>query len=193
MIATLEGTVQYQGDGYLIVNVSGIGFQVHTSRATLAKLETVNGNIFLHTYLHLKEDNILLYGFASREELDLFRQLISVSGIGPKAALALLSALSQEQLITAISTGDEELLSQVPGIGRKMASRLILELRGRLKGKWKEIVPTPPSESADVVAALTSLGYSLTEATKAASKLPSSPGLSLEDKIKIALQQMARG
>lgn len=193
MIATLEGTVQYQGDGYLIVNVSGVGFQVYTSEATLSRLETINGKIFLYTCLQLKEDNVLLYGFASQEELALFKKLISVSGIGPKLALALLSALSEEQLITAISTGNEELLSQVPGVGKKTASRLVLELRGKLEKKWKDLVRISPSESAEVIAALTSLGYSLTEATKAASKLPCSPELSLEDKIRIALQQMAKG
>lgn len=193
MIATLEGRVQYQGDGYLVVNVGGVGFQVYVSESTLGKLETANGKVLLHTYLQLREDNIVLYGFASQEELALFKKLISVSGIGPKVALALLSALTEEQLIAAISTGNEELLSQVPGIGKKTASRLILELRGKLEKKWKEIVQTSPLESADVVAALTSLGYSLTEATKAASKLPCSPELSLEDKIRIALQQMAKG
>jgi len=123
----------------------------------------------------------------------LFKNLISVSGIGSKLALAILSALNPEQLVMAITSGDIDLLSQAPGVGKKMASRLVVELKGKLEKEWKEVALPLAPESADVIAALTGLGYSVAEAIKAISKLPVSEELSLEEKIKMALQQMARG
>ena len=193
MIATLEGILEYRGDDSIIINVGGIGFRVYVPGSTLSQLGSVKGKVSLHTYLHVREDNISLYGFASNEELALFKNLISVSGVGSKVALSLLSALSPEQIVRAITSGDTDLLSQAPGIGKKLASRLVVELRGKLEKEWKEVALPLAPESADVIAALTGLGYSLTEATKAISKLPDVEGLSLEEKIKMALQQMARG
>jgi Holliday junction DNA helicase RuvA len=140
----------------------------------------------------VREDHISLCGFASHEELALFKNLISVSGIGTKLALALLSAWNTERLVVAITSGDIDLLSQTPGIGKKMASRLVVELKGKLEKEWKELAMPSAAENTDIIAALTGLGYSVTEATKAISKLPDSEGLSLEEKIKMALQQMAR-
>ena len=193
MIATLEGILEYRGNDSIIINVGGIGFRVYVPSSTFSQLGAVRSKVFLYTHLHVREDSISLYGFASSEELALFKNLISVSGIGSKLALALLSALNPEQLVMAITSGDIDLLSQTPGIGKKMASRLVVELRGKLEKEWKEVaLPLAPG-SADVIAALTGLGYSLAEATKAISKLPDSEELSLEEKIKMALQQMARG
>jgi Holliday junction DNA helicase RuvA len=193
MIATLEGILEYRGNDSIIINVGGIGFRVYVSGSTLSQLGTVKGKVSLHTHLQVREDNISLYGFATSEELALFKNLISVSGVGPKVALALLSTLNPEQLVMSITSGDIDLISQTPGIGKKSASRLVVELKGKLEKEWKEVaLPLAPG-SVDVIAALTGLGYSLTEATKAISKLPDSEELSLEDKIKMALQQMARG
>ena len=141
----------------------------------------------------MREDNIALYGFASSEEMTLFKSLISVSGVGSRVALALLSALSPEQLVMAITSGNIDLISQVPGIGRKLASRLVIELRSKLEKEWKEVALPLVPESADVIAALTSLGYSVSEATKAVSRLPASEELGLEEKVRMALQQMTRG
>jgi len=191
MIATLEGILEYRGNDYVIINVGGIGFRVYVSGSTLGQLGTVKGKVSLYTHLHVREDNISLYGFASNEELSLFRNLISVSGVGSKVALTLLSALNPEQVVMAIASGDIDFISQAPGIGKKMAGRLIVELKGKLEKEWTETALPLAPESADVIAALTGLGYSLTEATKAISKLPNSEGLSLEEKIKLALQQMA--
>ena len=192
MIATLEGILEYRGDDSIIINVGGIGFRVYVPSSTLSQLGTVKGKVFLYTHLHVREDNISLYGFASSEELALFKNLISVSGIGAKLALALLSAFNPEQLVMAIIGGDIDLLSQTPGIGKKIASRLVVELKGKLEKEWKEVsLPLAP-ESADVIAALTGLGYSVAEATKVISKLSDSDELSLEEKIKMALQQMPR-
>jgi Holliday junction DNA helicase RuvA len=193
MIATLEGTLEYRGDNSIIINVGGIGFRVYVPASTLSQLGAVKGRVSLYTHLHVREDNISLYGFASSEELTLFKSLISVSGIGTKLALSLLSALNPEQLVMAITSGDIDLLSQTPGIGKKMASRLVVELRGKLEKDWREMALPLAPERVDVIAALTGLGYSVTEAAKAISRLPDSEELSLEEKVKMALQQMARG
>jgi len=193
MIATLEGILEYRGNDFVIINVGGIGFRVYVPGSTLSQLGAVKGKVSLYTHLHVREDNISLYGFASSEELALFKNLISVSGIGAKLALALLSALKPEQLVMAITSGDIDLLSQAPGIGKKMASRLVVELRGKLEKEWKEVALPLAPESGDVISALTGLGYSVAEATKAISKVPDSEDLSLEDKIKMALQQMVKG
>jgi Holliday junction DNA helicase RuvA len=191
MIATLEGTLEYRGTDSVIINVGGIGFQAHVPSSTLSQLGAIGDKISLYTHLHVKEDNISLYGFASGEELTLFKSLISVSGIGPKAALALLSALDPKQLAMAITSGNVDLISQVPGIGKKTADRLVIELRGKLEREWKEVALPLAPENADAIAALTSLGYSLREATRAVSSFPDSSKLSLEEKVRMALQQLA--
>ena len=193
MIATLEGILEYRGDDSIIINVGGIGFRVYVPTSTSSQLGAVKGRVSLYTHLHVREDNISLYGFASSEELTLFKSLISVTGIGTKLALALLSALNPERLVMAIISGDIDLLSQTPGIGKKIASRLVVELKGKLEKDWGEVALPLAPERADVIAALTGLGYSVTEAAKAISRLPDSEELSLEEKVKMALQQMARG
>ena len=142
----------------------------------------------LYTHLHLREDNATLYGFAEVEELTLFQTLISVTGLGPKLALAMLSGMSIEQLVTAIATGSTDLLTVIPGIGKKVASRIVLELKEKIGAGW---ITTPATqlaqENTDVLAVLTSLGYSAAEATKAVATLPADPDLSLEEKVKLAL------
>ena len=193
MIATLEGILEYRGDDHVIVNVGGIGFRVFVPTSTSSQLGAVKGRVSLYTHLHVREDNISLYGFASREELTLFKSLISVTGIGTKLALALLSALKPKQLVMAITSGDIDVLSQTPGIGKKTASRLVVELKGKLEKEWQEAALPVAPERADVMAALTGLGYSVMEAARAISRLPDSEELSLEEKVKMALQQMARG
>ena len=192
MIATLEGTLEYRGVDSVIINVGGIGFQVHVPGSTLSQLGAINDKVSLYTHLHLREDNVSLYGFASEEELALFKNLISVSGIGPKAALALLSALNPEQLAMAIASGNVDVISQVPGIGKKIAGRLVVELKGKLEREWKKGAVLPlAAENTDAIAALTNLGYSLREAIQAVSNLPDSSELTLEEKVKMALQQLA--
>jgi holliday junction DNA helicase RuvA len=191
MIATLEGTLEYRGVDSVIINVGGIGFQVYVSSSTLSQLGAIKDKVSLYTHLHLREDNVALYGFTSSEELALFRNLISVSGVGPKLALALLSGLNPEQLIMAIASGNVDVISQISGVGRKVASRLIVELRGKLEKQWEGTVLPLAPENTDAIAALTGLGYSVREATQAISNLPSSEGMSLEEKVKAALQQLA--
>lgn len=155
----------------------------------LSTLGTVGEEVRLHTHLHLREDGATLYGFTSAEELGLFQTLISVSGLGPKLALAMLSAMDVEKLTMAIATGSADLLTGIPGIGKKMANRLILELKEKISAGW---ITTPAAElaqeSAEVLAALVSLGYSVSEANRAVATLPPSSNLSLEERIKLALQ-----
>ena len=191
MIATLEGTLEYRGVNSVIVNVGGIGFQVYVSGSTLSQLGAIKDEVSLYTHLHLREDNVSLYGFASSEELALFRNLISVSGVGPKLALALLSGLNPEQLIMAIVGGNVDVISQVSGVGKKVASRLIVELRGKLEKQWEGTVLPLAPENTDAIAALTGLGYSVREANQAISSIPNLEGMSLEEKVKAALRQLA--
>ena len=189
MIAGLHGKLESVGSDWAIIDVGGIGFQVYMPTSTLSSMGAIGEEVKLYTHLHLREDNAALYGFASTDELGLFQSLIGVSGLGPKLALAMLSAMNVEKLTMAIATGSTDLLTVVPGIGKKMAERLILELKEKIGAGW---VTTPAAqlaqENTDVIAALTSLGYSVTEATRAVASLPPPSDLSLEEKIKLALQ-----
>ncbi len=189
MIASLHGILESLGGDWAIINVNGIGFQVYMPTSTLSTLGATGEKIHLHTHLHLREDNATLYGFASTEELQLFQTLISVSGIGPKIALGMLSAMSVEKVSMAIATGSIDILNTVPGIGKKLAGRIILELKDKVGAG---LISTPAGQLAqgntDVLAALTSLGYSVAEATRAIATLPTTSELSLEEKVRLALQ-----
>ncbi len=189
MIASLHGTLESLGSNWAIINVNGIGFQVYMPTSTLSTLGTMGKEVHLHTHLHLREDSVALYGFASAEELELFQILLGVSGIGPRLALAMLSAMSVEQVSMAIATGSVDLLKTIPGIGKKMAERLVLELKDKI-GAGLLAIPAAQlaQENTDVIAALTSLGYSVAEASRAVATLPSSSDLSLEERVKLALQ-----
>jgi Holliday junction DNA helicase RuvA len=176
--------LQAQGSDWAIIKVGGVSFRVYVPHSTLNKLGAIGEEVGLHTHLYLREDHVALYGFTSPEELTLFQTLLGISGVGPKAALAMLSAMNPGQLSLAIASGDVDLLSQAAGVGKKLASRLVLELKGKL---GHDGVPAS-KDSAEVIAALTSLGYSAAEATRALASLPDSPDLTLVDKIKLALQ-----
>jgi len=189
VIASLHGKLESLGSDWAIVNVAGIGFQVYMPTSALSTLGNPGDEVRLYTHLHLREDNVALYGFTSADELWLFQTLLGVSGLGPRLALAMLSALSTEQITMAIATASTDMLTMIPGIGKKVANRIILELKEKIGAGW---VVTPATqlaqENTDVLAALTSLGYSAAEATKAVATLPTTTDLSLEDKIKLALQ-----
>ncbi|HEY92684.1 MAG TPA: Holliday junction branch migration protein RuvA [Dehalococcoidia bacterium] len=189
MIAGLHGKVESVGSDWAIIDVGGIGFQVYMPTSTLSTLGAIGEEVKLYTHLHLREDNATLYGFALTDELGLFQNLINVSGLGPKLALAMLSAMNVERLTMAIATGSTDLLTVIPGIGKKMAERLVLELKEKIGAGW---ITTPAAqlaqENTDVLAALTSLGYSVAEANRAVATLPPSSDLSLEERVKQALQ-----
>ncbi len=189
MISSLHGKVEALGSDWAVINVNGVGFQVFMPTSTLSAIAAVGKEAQLYTHLHLREDNAALYGFATPEELALFQTLIGVTGLGPRLALAMLSGLSVEQLVTAIATGSIDLLTVIPGIGKKVANRIVLELKEKIGAGW---ITTPATqlaqENTDVLAALTALGYSAPEAAKAVATLPPASDLSLEEKIKLALQ-----
>jgi Holliday junction DNA helicase RuvA len=189
MIASLRGTVESLGSDWAVIDVAGVGFQVYMPTSTLSELGAVGQEVRLYTHLHLREDNVTLYGFASADELALFQTLIGVSGLGPRLALAMLSAMNVEQLSMAIATGSVDLLTVVPGVGKKLAGRLVLELKDKIGAGW---IATPAAqiaqENADVLAALTALGYSVAEASRAVVTLPPDQDSTLEEKIKLALQ-----
>ncbi len=188
MIASLKGKLELLGIDWAVINVGGIGLQVFMPTPTLSTLGSVGGEVKLYTHLHLREDNATIYGFASTEELELFKTLINVSGLGPRLALSMLSAMDIEQLTMAIATGNAELLTGIPGIGKKMASRLVLELKDKIAiGLVTTPVAELAQENADVLSALTSLGYSASEATRALASLPRDQELSLEERVKLAL------
>ena len=187
MIASLHGRLESLGIDWAVINVGGIGFQVYMPTSTMSTLGTTGEEVNLYTHLHLKEDSATLYGFTSADELGLFQILISVSGLGPRLALAMLSAMTVEKLTMAIATGSTDLLTVIPGIGKKVANRIILELKDKIGAGWITAPSAMAQENADVLSALTSLGYSVSEANRAVVTLPTSSDLSLEEKIKLAL------
>ncbi len=132
MIASLNGKLESLGSDGAIINVGGIGFRVYMPTSTLSTLGKIGEEVKLHTYLHLREDNAALYGFASTDELGLFQNLISVSGLGPKLALSMLSAMNIEKLTMAIATSSADLLTEVPGIGKRWLTDLSWSLKTSL-------------------------------------------------------------
>ena len=193
MIASLEGIIDAVSKDSLIVNVNGIGFKVAVTTTVLSEMGITGREVKLYTHFHIREDDMSLFGFGSLDELKLFETLISVSGLGPKTGMAMLSAMSADQVAMAIASGSVEILTTIPGIGKKTADRLILELKDKVGGV---MISTPAGkaaqENADVVSALVSLGYSVQETTKAVNALPSGKKLTLENKVKLALQYLGK-
>ena len=193
MIANLRGVIDAISTDSVIVNIGGVGFKVAVPTSVIAEGGIIGSDIKLYTHLHVREDDLSLYGFDSPDGLRLFELLLTVSGLGPKTAMALLSGLNAERLSMAIATSSTEMLTSIPGIGKKTAARLILELKDKIgtvmiaTGAGRAV-----QENADVVSALISLGYSLSEATKAVSTLPDSNKLTVEEKIKLALQGLGK-
>jgi Holliday junction DNA helicase RuvA len=168
-----------------------MSFRVHSTAHTLNQLGAIGSKVHLYTFLRLKNEELALYGFASMEELELFKMLLSVNGVSFKGAINILSALTPEQLSSAIANGQVEALDRLPGVGKKLASRLILELKGKLGRQMAK--PSLPAEGeAELVAALTNLGFSVAEATKAIAEVPSSAELDLEARVKLALSHLSK-
>ncbi len=189
MIASLHGKLQARTGDALIVNVGGVGFCVRVTTNTLANLGAIGSEVQLFTHLRVREDELSLYGFATEDELRLFETLLTVSGVGPKVALGLLSATTPETLRLALAQGNIEMLTTFPGIGKKTAQRLVLELKGKLDvsglGELGELAPV----DEDVVNALINLGYSAAEATRAARTVPSEVK-TVEERGRVALQYL---
>jgi Holliday junction DNA helicase RuvA len=191
MIASLNGKIASMNSDSAIIEVGGVGFRVFMPTSALSTIGRPGDAVKVFTHMHVREDNITLFGFPTAEELWLFEILLGVTGLGPKLSLAMLSALTPDQITTAIATGSADMLDMIPGIGKKVAGRIILELKEKIGAGWV-ISPAVQEtrENADVLAALTALGYSAAEAVKAVASLPADPKLKLEDKVKQALQYL---
>ena len=201
MFYYLNGTLAHVGPNLAVIDCGGVGYACKTTNNTLASLKR-GENAKLYTYLHVREEVFGLYGFATENELNCFQMLIGVSGVGPKAALAILSSVSPERLATAIITGDEKALTGAPGVGKKIAQRVILELKDKLaKGQLNStsgesysgtgVTVIPENKASEAGAALAVLGYGPAEINEALKGIPVDD-LSLEAIIKQALKKMVK-
>ena len=191
MIAGLRGRVEVKLPDALLVDVSGVIYRVGTSAGTLDQAGEPGDSVRLHTFLFVREDQLTLYGFATTDELRLFETLISVTGVGPRLACAILSRVRPDLLHDAIAREDAGLLATVPGVGRKTAARLILELRGKLVPAEPAAGGAPTRGDTDVIAALRALGYTIAEAHAAAARLPRDADLPVEARVVAALRELA--
>ena len=186
MIARLRGKPLGRGAEGLLLDVNGVGYLVHATPRALAKADDVEATV--ETYLHVREDALSLYGFADAEERELFIQLLSVSGIGPKVALAIVSGSAPAELRRAIAREDTARFQAIPGIGKKTAQRVVLELKEKLAGSELILAGEKGSGDAHLVAreALVELGYSLVEAEQALAQID--PELPPEERVRLALK-----
>lgn len=195
MISHLEGAIKEKGFDRVVIAVAGVGFELLISGATYKALGETGESASLFTYLHVREDALQLFGFSSRAEKEMFLKLISVSKIGPKLALSILSGLVVSDLTRAIILGDIDLIVTIPGVGKKAAERLIMEMRGKLEtdfGLSGQSMILEDSEYLKARDALLGLGYSIAEAA-AALKGEALKGALAEDMIKAALKRLAKG
>jgi len=191
MIARLRGQVADREKNGLIIEVDGIGFRVFTPEP-LRMAAQLGEPLALFTHLHVRESELAVYGFESSAELSLFELLLSVSGIGPKVALSLLSVMRDDALRLAIGQGQIERLIQVPGIGKRTAEKIIFELKGKiLVPPLAAEVPAMAQADTEVIDALTTLGYSITEAQRAVQGLPRDV-TDIEERLRLALASFAK-
>jgi len=204
VIGRLRGTLAEKQPPHLILDVNGLGYELEVPMTTLYRLPSVGEPLTLHTHLVVREDAQLLYGFYGKRERDFFRELIRLNGVGPKLALALMSSLEVDELVRCVQSQDTSALTKVPGVGKKTAERLLVELKDRFKA-WETVpamfalVPNQPggpdapapaiTAESDAISALVSLGYKPQEASKAITSIKEK-GLSSEDLIRRALKGM---
>ncbi|NBA95815.1 Holliday junction branch migration protein RuvA [Pseudomonas sp. R5(2019)] len=205
MIGRLRGTLAEKQPPHLILDVNGLGYELEVPMTTLYRLPSVGEPVTLHTHLVVREDAQLLYGFYEKREREFFRELIRLNGVGPKLALALMSGFEVDELVRAVSAQDASALVKVPGVGKKTAERLLVELKDRFKA-WESVPsmfalvpsdspggtrPATPVATAenDAVSALISLGYKPQEASRAVAAIDAK-GLSSEELIRRALKGM---
>ena len=189
MIARLRGTVLDRGVDHLIVDVGGVGYLVYVTAGTVGEAK-VGGEITLHTHMVVREDSMTLFGFPDGHQQRLFQTLLAVSGVGPKVGLGLLSIMSADDLAFAIASGNAAALARAPGVGQKLASRIVLELRGKMAAGTPATVPGVESE--EVVAALMGLGYTQAEAGEAVARSEMPADSPIEEKVRLALGYFAR-
>jgi Holliday junction DNA helicase RuvA len=191
MIANLQGRIVAKGDNYVIVNVGGVGFRVFVHRALVDRLGGPGQEVNLFTHMHVRENEIALYGCTSPDELSLFELLLQVSGIGPKVAMNIVSVMSTDALRDTIGRADAPALQHIPGVGKKLAERILLDLKDKLGvGLGFVSYPALTYADAEVISALTSLGYSIVEAQAALRSLPPEQ-LPIEERVRLALQYFA--
>lgn len=201
MIAYVKGTLSEVGNDYIIVEVNNIGYQIKVSLRVIEALPILGSEVKMHTYTYVREDMIALYGFGTKEDLDMFLLLLSVNGVGPKGALGILSMFTSSQLKMSIVAGDHKMIAKAPGVGSKTASRLLLELKDKIS--LEDMVDSIDHEAAshgqeqllddfrkEAVEALTALGYSPAESLKAVRSIKEAEGMNSEQLLKAALRQM---
>ncbi|MCI6204325.1 MAG: Holliday junction branch migration protein RuvA [Lachnospiraceae bacterium] len=201
MYAYIKGELAEINTDHIVIEAGGIGYQVFVSLQTFDYLPSVGENLKIYTYLYLREDAMILYGFLTKDDLELFKLLISVSGIGPKGGLAILSTLEADDLRFAILSGDAKAISKAPGVGGKTAQRVILELKDKLSLEdafeaktehvQKNAAAVGGSVKNDAVMALTALGYSSTESLKAVSAVEITEDMDVEEVLKAALKHLS--
>ncbi|HOQ08048.1 MAG TPA: Holliday junction branch migration protein RuvA [Clostridiales bacterium] len=202
MYAYIKGKLEARGGDYIVIDAGGVGYMIYTSQTTLAEAarRELGGEFKAYTHLHVREDAMDLYGFATHEELSVFRLLLTVTGVGPKVALSLLSVVSPSKFSLAVITDDVRTLTKAPGVGNKMAQRIILELKDKIKKEQLDLratgpdlpqVPQEGSRLAEAVSALMVLGYSQAEANRAVASVYSD-GLELEEIVRKALKGLMK-
>jgi len=187
MIATLHGEIQHKEENALIIDLGGVGLRVFAAKSLIESLK-IGEKTFLFTHLIVRENELSLYGFETAEERQLFLTLLGVEGVGPKVALSVLSTLSLDAVQRAVFSEEPELLSRVPGIGKKTAQKIVLYLQDRLKptdtlGRIASMSDT----DSEVLAALTALGYSVVEAQTAIQAIPKDAPGGVEERLRVAL------
>ncbi len=199
MLAFVKGRLIETGTDYVVLDNQGIGYLIYTPVSVLENLPPIGQDIKIYTYMYVREDQLTLYGFLTRDDLEIFKVLIGVSGIGPKGALGLLSRISPNEFRFAVMSGDSKTIAKAPGIGPKTAQKLIIELKDKLK--LEDMFEEKSEADADVshggssaeketIMALVALGYSETEAFRAVQKVETSPETDSETLLKLALKQM---
>jgi len=191
MIERVAGQVVKRENDSVVIMLGGVGLRVRVTRAAFEQAQ-LGAEVMLYTHLAVREDEIALYGFSSEDERALFEILITVSGVGAKLALAMLSALSADQLRRAVQRGEPELLTRVPGIGKKTAEKLVFALKDKIGAAADTLseLAAINDVDADVIAALTSMGFSIVEAQRALQQLPRDAPQEVEARVLLALQNL---
>ena len=188
MIVSVKGKLEAVGADWVHVEVGGVTLQISIPASNISDLGPLGGQVRLFTNLRVRDEQPVMYGFTTMAALELFIMLTGVSGVGPRLALALLSSQNAAGLQGAISQGNIESLSSAPGVGRRTAGRIVLELKNKLADGLPEVAPMPGSQDAEIIDALMALGYSTSEARQAVNRLTDTGDLPLEEKIRLALQ-----
>ena len=188
MIDVVSGRAASVGPNWVVVMVGGVGLRVFVPRTVLETLDGPGHALTLYTHLAVREDALTLYGFNDQDERTLFETLLTVSGIGPRLAIAILSTLSSDQLRSAVGREEPEILTRVPGIGKKVAHKIVFELKDKLVLDTFEGLAAASDLDGDVLATLTALGYSIVEAQAAIQSIPRDAPEELEERVRLALE-----